>query len=243
MTIQLVVFDLAGTTVSDDGSVVNQCFREILAAHGIEVDAVAVNAVMGLSKPEALRILLHAKPGDAEMDTRIAMLHDEFVAKMGHYYATDPHVHEIEGVSDLFFKLRQNGVMVGLNTGFGRVITNVVLDRMGWTKRGLIDGCVSSGEVPQGRPHPFMIEELMRRLHLKQPSRVAKVGDSPADLEEGANADCGMNIGVTWGSHTRAQLEPYPHTDLVDTMDELAIMLLPEGVWRPDFQPESYPPY
>ena len=51
---KLVVFDLAGTTVNDpDG--VNGSVRVSLAAVGLEVSPVAVNAVMGIPKPEALQ--------------------------------------------------------------------------------------------------------------------------------------------------------------------------------------------
>ena len=50
MKIDLVVFDIAGTTVHDDDSV-NRCLRGSLAAVGLTVTAAQVNAVMGLPKP------------------------------------------------------------------------------------------------------------------------------------------------------------------------------------------------
>jgi len=37
-------------------------------------------------------------------------------------------------------------------------------------------------------------------------SRVAKVGDSTRDIEEGKNAGCGLVIGVLSGADTEAQL-------------------------------------
>ncbi len=54
MAIELVVFDLAGTTV-DDGDAVNRCLRATLAAAGFEASSEEVNNVMGLPKPEAIR--------------------------------------------------------------------------------------------------------------------------------------------------------------------------------------------
>jgi phosphoglycolate phosphatase-like HAD superfamily hydrolase len=56
--------------------------------------------------------------------------------------------------------------------------------------------------------------------------RVAKVGDTPSDLQEGRAAGCGLVIGVTNGSHTREQLEPHPHTHLIDNLRELPGLLL-----------------
>ena len=80
---------------------------------------------------------------------------------------------------------------------------------------------ISSDEVARGRPFPDMIRELMRRMGIEDPQRVVKVGDTPADLEEGRNAGCGMVVGVTRGTHSRAELESYPHTDLIDTVADL----------------------
>ncbi len=59
--IELVVFDMAGTTVCDDDSV-NRCLREALAAAGLAVAPAAVNAVMGLPKPQAISILIEQSP-------------------------------------------------------------------------------------------------------------------------------------------------------------------------------------
>ena len=55
--IELVVFDMAGTTVYD-GDAVNASFRAALASRGIDAESTLVNSVMGLHKPEAIRILL-----------------------------------------------------------------------------------------------------------------------------------------------------------------------------------------
>ena len=46
----------------------------------------------------------------------------------------------------------------------------------------MIDAVVTSDEVPHGRPHPDMIRQLMQRLGVQDPLRVAKVGDTRADL-------------------------------------------------------------
>jgi phosphoglycolate phosphatase-like HAD superfamily hydrolase len=50
---------------------------------------------------------------------------------------------------------------------------------------------------------------------------VAKVGDTPSDLQEGTAAGCALVIGVTYGTHSRAQLVGEPHTHLIDAISEL----------------------
>ena len=69
-----------------------------------------------------------------------------------------------------------------------------------WTVPGVLDSVATSDEVAHGRPHPDMICHLMASLGIPDPSRVAKVGNTRAELEEGTGAGCGLVIGVTTGS-------------------------------------------
>ena len=220
MAIELAVFDMAGTTVDDQGAV-NRCFRATLAGHGLAVRADAVDAVMGLPKPEALRILVGRSALADALLGRVDAMHAEFVARMVEFYAHDPSVREAPGASVLFAMLKEAGVKVGLDTGFCREIADVILERLAWTSPDLVDATVASDEVANGRPMPDMIENLMGRLGVSNPRSVVKVGDAPADLEEGFAARCRWVVGVTWGTHSRAQLEKCAHTHLVDTMAEL----------------------
>jgi phosphonatase-like hydrolase len=228
MTIELVVFDIAGTVVRDD-DVVNGCLRAALAAVGVEVCRAAVNGVMGLQKPEALRRLIDPSGRTAELLPRIPAIHDDFVARMIAYYRTDPRFAEVDGAGAVLRRLRAAGMRVGLDTGFGRTITDAVLERLGWREGETIDASVTSDEVTHGRPHPDMIRHLMARLGVADSHRVAKVGDTPADLHEGTNAGCGMVIGITSGTHTRAELEPHPHTHLIESVRDVPALLHLDG--------------
>jgi phosphoglycolate phosphatase-like HAD superfamily hydrolase len=66
-------------------------------------------------------------------------------------------------------------------------------------------------------------------MPVSDPQRVAKVGDTPVDLEEGWNAGCGMIVGVTRGTHGREELERYPHTHLIDTIADFPGLIGLEG--------------
>jgi phosphonatase-like hydrolase len=215
--IELAVFDLAGTTAHDPGAV-NGCFRAALAAADVRVTAEEVNAVMGLAKPEAIRRLVAGSAAAAGADA----IHADFVARMVEYYRSDPAVGEMPGAAEVFAQLRRAGVQVAINSGFGRVILDALLARLGWQGKVL---SVASDEVARGRPHPDMIRHLMAQARVPSAACVAKVGDTPVDLEEGTNAGCGLVIGVTWGTHTREQLARYPHTHLVDAMAALPALI------------------
>ena len=64
MKVELVIFDIAGTTVSDEGNV-NKAFSSALAKSGYPVPVPAVNHVMGYRKLEAIdRLLKKFYPSD-----------------------------------------------------------------------------------------------------------------------------------------------------------------------------------
>jgi phosphonatase-like hydrolase len=223
MDVDLVVFDMAGTTINDDDGV-NRCVRAALDRVGLEVSRESVNLVMGIPKPVALRQLIerHHRP---DLLPRLDAIHDDFVRRMIHFDQTDPSVHEITGASETFRRLHAARIKVALDTGFTRDIVDVVLARLGWNDGQLVDAIVTSDEVTRGRPHADMIEKAMRDLGVNDPKRVAKVGDTPSDLEEGTAAGCGLVIGVTAGSHTAEQLQPFEHTHLIGTVAELPALL------------------
>ncbi len=224
--VELVVFDLSGTTVAD-GDAVNRCFRETMLDLGVEVSAEAADSVMGLSKPVAIEMLVKTYGGEraVELLADIDAIHSSFVERMKRFYVENPSLAEIQGTSRVFEILHSAGVKVAYNTGFSKAITEIVLDRMGWARRGLVDAGISSDEVNEGRPHPDMIRSLMNRLGVNDPRRVAKVGDTPADLGEGESVGCGWVIGVLSGSHSRAELEALPHTHLAKSVVEVPSIL------------------
>lgn len=226
MQFELAVLDIAGTTVFD-GDAVNACLRRsLLSMAGLEVNRDAVNRVMGLPKPVAIRALLEAAQRGPPADSRVSQVLEEFERQMLDYYANDPAVREIEGASEVFRQLRAAGIQIGLDTGFSRRITKAILARLGWLGASHVDATVSSDEVAAGRPAPDMIFRLMEQCPVSSPARVAKVGDTPADLLEGAAAGCGAVIGVLSGSHTADQLAQHPHTALIPSIRQLPAILI-----------------
>jgi phosphonatase-like hydrolase len=226
MSIQLVIFDMAGTTVRDDDAV-NICLREALAPQ-FAVSRDEVNAVMGLPKPTAIRMLAERKsaPGDHVSDKMVASLHERFLARMLEHYRREPGIRPMPHTSETFRQLKQAGIRIALDTGFSRPIVDAILERLGWKEGGLLDASVASDEVKQGRPHADLALRAMELTGVRNPKLVAKVGDTPSDLQEGTAAGCGLVIGVTNGSHTRDQLAAYPHTHLISSLQELPSLVL-----------------
>ncbi|MEK6780611.1 MAG: HAD hydrolase-like protein [Bacteroidota bacterium] len=226
MKTQLVVFDLAGTTVNDNKDV-HRVLKKALANFDVNISIEDANEVMGIPKPIAIEKLIR-KRYHGSMDIIsdwIKEIHELFVEEMIYFYRTDLSVAEKDGVSETFKKLKANDIKVVVDTGFDRPITNAILQRMGWERNHLIDASVTSDEVLRGRPYPDMIFKAMELTSIRDISKVAKVGDTVSDLQEGNSAGCGLVIGVTTGAFSKQELEKEEHTHLIKQIPEIMEIL------------------
>lgn len=239
--IQLVVFDIAGTTVRDRGNV-GDSFIAAFHEFGFDLPRKEVEKVMGYRKMDAIRRLLEKfYPGSvtapaedvviARPDELVGGIHSRFIDRMIAFYQSDAQLEALPHAEEIFSRLQQKGVKVALNTGFTRAVTNAVLHRLHWdNEHYLIDRVICSDEVPRGRPYPDMIRSLMVALGVASSSQVLKIGDTEVDVEEGRNADCGIVVSVTTGAYTRAALEECHPDHTIDDLRELMPIIEKAGV-------------
>lgn len=223
MSIKLAVFDMAGTTVVDRNAVAI-AFCKAFETEKINITEEEVRPLMGYKKPVAISIVLE-KQGIEEDEMLVDSIHAAFVDEMLSYYASSADVAALPHAEQVFLQLKERGIRIALNTGFSRDITDVIIDRLQWKQKGLIDDSIASDEVEKGRPYPFMIQTLMQRAGITDAGEVIKIGDTEVDINEGRNAGCGIVVGVTTGAFTREQLEEYRPDHIIDSLAELPILL------------------
>jgi phosphonatase-like hydrolase len=219
----LVVFDMAGTTVRDKGNVA-ESFINALAQHNINVPVEEVNKVMGWRKKEAIKMLL--QKFHTVDEALIETIHEQFTQNMIAFYKNDEDLQPLPFAEDVFTALRNQNIKIALNTGFTKAITDVLLEKLNWQNGNVVDDVIASDEVEEGRPHPFMIQELMKRHGIEDASSVVKVGDTEVDVLEGRNAGCGLVVAVTTGAYTREALEEYQPDKIIDSLHELPSLIL-----------------
>lgn len=224
--IQLAVFDIAGTTVKEDGEITT-AFYEAMHEQGYEIPRNEITALMGYKKTEAIRMMLEAYENDKGLITTgyINALHDRFVELMIGFYSTTTTLQPLPFAEEIFDWLKDKGIKIGLNTGFSKDITNVIIKRLGWLRDDKIDYVICSNEVPAGRPQPFMIRKLMETAGITDSKQVIKIGDTEVDINEGKNAGCLYSIGVTTGAYSREALMPYEPDFIIDNLKELQAIL------------------
>lgn len=217
--IKLVVFDMAGTTVDED-NVVYKTVRAAINAAGYEFTQDQVQAAgAGKEKSQAIRDVL-ALDGNPHREEEIESIFQDFKKRLGIAYQ-DLQVKEQPGASDVFAELRKRGVKVVLNTGYDRATAEGLIEKIGWSVGGEIDGLVTASDVVVGRPGPEMIELAMEQTGVTEAASVIKVGDSQIDIEEGKNARCGLTFGITTGAQSEAQLRESEPTAVIDRLEIL----------------------
>ncbi|MES2268410.1 MAG: HAD-IA family hydrolase [Bacteroidota bacterium] len=222
MPIKLVVFDMAGTTVRDENKVADT-FSAAMQKYGYHVTVADVNPLMGYEKSVAITKMLHQHEPDVSKITSelIGNIHQEFISLMISYYRTTSVLEALPHAEATLAALKYSGIKIGINTGFSKDIAETIVERLDWCGKGLIDYLIGSDEVAEGRPDPAMINRLMELAGITDPQEVAKVGDTEVDIREGQNARCKYVIAVTTGAFTRAELEPYKPTHIIDDIAEL----------------------
>lgn len=213
--LELVIFDLTGTTVEDRGEV-SDAFAAALAEYEIKVTHEQVDTVRGASKRQALLHFIPVGPQQAQLAEQVYASFREHLTRR----YTSEGVRPLPGAALAFRSLQERGTRVALNTGFDREITELLLGALGWTN-GMVDAVVCGDDVMQGRPAPYLIFRAMESTGANSVHRVANIGDTTLDLQAGYHAGVRWNVGVLSGAHKRDSLESTPHTHIIPSIDEL----------------------
>jgi phosphonatase-like hydrolase len=202
--IEMVVFDMAGTTINEQ-NIVYKSLHKSINKFGIDVSLELVLAVgAGKEKHQAIKdILAHLHIIDTE---KSQLMFQDFKQLLDQEYLVFT-VIPIEGVETVLDNLRKDGIKIVLNTGYSSKVANTLLRKLNWKKGEQYDALITADDVERGRPFPDMILKAMQLFGIVDASKVLKAGDSAIDIEEGKNAKCGITIGVLSGAQTRSQLE------------------------------------
>lgn len=219
MKVEMIVFDMAGTTV-DENNVVYKTVRSAINTAGYRFTQEEVQAAgAGKEKSQAIRDVL-ALDGNAHSEDEVQRIFSDFKTSLSEAYR-NLDVDEQPGASEVFLQLKQRGIKVILNTGYDRATAEGLVNKLDWKVGTEINELITASDVTKGRPHPEMIQLAMSKFNLRDPGRVAKIGDSVIDIEEGKNAGCGYTFGITTGAQSRQQLESIQPTAIVDSLQEM----------------------
>jgi phosphonatase-like hydrolase len=221
--IKMVVFDMAGTTVNEN-NVVYKTLRKAINEKGYDLSLEQVlKEGAGKEKLQAIKSILteYLQINDNELANDI---YRNFIVRLGKAYDTID-IFPQDNAIELFHELKSRNILVILNTGYNNETAETLINKLGWKNGVDYDGLVTATDVQNNRPKPDMILLAMKQFHIHEANEVVKVGDSTIDIEEGEQAGCKMNIGITTGAHTREQLRSANPDHIIDNLIELLPLL------------------
>ena len=114
-------------------------------------------------------------------------------------------LHPVKPLAPLIEGLRDDGYAIGLATNDAQRAAQLTLERLGVAD--LFDLVLGYDSGHGAKPEPGMILEFCRARELA-PAQVAMIGDSPADLDAGRAAGCGLVVAVLTGASDQELLAP-----------------------------------
>ncbi|MCU0571481.1 MAG: phosphonoacetaldehyde hydrolase [Syntrophobacteraceae bacterium] len=192
--VRAVILDWAGTAVDFGCMGPVGAFIEVLHGEGVRITAAEARQSMGLRKIDHLRALCGMESirerwkasrgreideGDIQrMYGRLEPLMIETIA--GH---SDP----VPGLMEFLSRCRGRNIRIGSTTGYTRPIMEVLMEQA--ARKGYRPDCVvTSSDVPEGRPSPFMCYRNAIELEVYPMEAMVKIGDTVSDIQEGLNA-------------------------------------------------------
>ncbi len=233
--IQLVVCDMAGTTVKDEHEV-ESCFTKAAMQTDLKMTDEEILAVQGWAKRHVFEVFWERQVGNknGEWQRKVDNSYAVFRKILEDHYTKNP-IYPTEGCIELLAFLKEKKIPVALTTGFYRKVTNIILGKLGWLQAlnkeyvgnmsTTIQASIASDEVANGRPQPDMIFRAMQLLHIKDAKQVVNIGDTPSDIESGKKAGCLHSFCVTNGTHTAEQLLPLQPDKTFSSMVEFRLWL------------------
>ena len=211
--VELICFDMAGTTVLDNGLVLEAFRRTIedlnVGPDDAESDEAYVIETMGQSKIEVFTALF----GD-----RATMANEAFERNFVDS-AQVLGVSEIPGARSTIETLRDVGLQVALTTGFSPATREALIDVLGWAD--LFALRVSPADAGRGRPAPDMLWWCALKSQITAASSMMVVGDTASDMTAGLRAGAGYCVGVLSGSDDQARLIANGADDVIESVVDL----------------------
>lgn len=217
--VKMIVCDMAGTVINEHGIVYN-CLYNSIRKINPHISRSDIGKFYGYDKRKVIQHFVYNSSID-DKEKLMKKTYDYFQTSLEIEYETNPTIQLIDEKIPRFFEdLRENNIKVCLNTGYNRHIKDLLIHR--FDLQWYIDDSISSEEVPESRPEPYMINKLANRNGIKDKGNILKVGDTFIDIMEGKQAGC-LTAGVLSGADTKLRLLEADPDIVVDKVTDLQI--------------------
>ena len=197
MTARLAIFDCDGTLVDGQAAVCEAMEAAFLVAGLPAPDRQQVRRIVGLSLPQAIR-LLAPDQGEAQRGRIDAAYRQAFRAARESGALAEP---LYAGIAELIAALAGAGWTLAVATGKSRRGLDHCLAQHGLTARF---ASLQTADDHPSKPHPAMIDAALAKTGMDRAEAVM-IGDTVFDIDMAAAAGV-RALGVAWGYHTVQEL-------------------------------------
>jgi phosphoglycolate phosphatase len=209
---RLAVFDCDGTLVDSQAAIcraMDECFQ----THGLTPpDRHATRRIVGLSLPEAMRVLHPVNEPDIH-EALTASYKQAFFRHRSEGLVEEP---LFEGLADALDALEQAGWLLGVATGKSDRGLRLCLERHGLHARF---ATLQTADRHPSKPHPAMLHAAIAETGAT-PETTVMIGDTSFDMMMARDAGV-QALGVGWGYHGPDELRATGAVDVVETAPDL----------------------
>ena len=219
---ELVVLDLAGTTMADDGLVL-AALRQGLRAARVRTDGPRYPALDRQARAtmdrSTLTVFGELLDGDMYRARRAHTAFAEYLTAA----AAQGRVRPVPGVYGALDALRDAGLGIALTCGFDPELRDRLIAVLGFGAR--VDVRLSPADVDgRGLPDPDLLETAARRAGAPT-CRVAVAGDATAGIHAAVRAGVALAVGVRGGAHGEPRLRAAGADAVIDSVADLPALL------------------
>lgn len=197
MTLRLALFDCDGTLVDGQAGVI-AAMEAAFAEVGLPApDRHQVRRIVGLSLPQAIRLLAPGADEDARQAADLAY-REAFRAAREAGSLVEP---LYDGIADLVGELGRAGWLLGVATGKSQRGLEHCLAMHGLSAHFVT---LQTADHHPSKPHPSMIDTALAETGADRATCVM-IGDTQYDMAMAVSAGV-RAIGVDWGYHSAAEL-------------------------------------
>ena len=195
---KLVIFDVDGTLVDSQETIVAAMSRAFDSVGAVTPDRPKILSIVGLSLPEAM-LELAPKAGAETRDRMVQAYKSAYVATRS-VSATAP---LYPGARNALNRLAERDpVLLGVATGKSRRGLDLLLNAHDLTSHF---HTIQVSDHHPSKPHPSMLHSALSETGVDAQDAVM-VGDTVFDMQMAINAGI-KGLGVTWGYHTQSDLK------------------------------------
>lgn len=213
---QLFIFDFDGT-LADTSECITASFQISMRQAGLPpVAREEIIRLMGLSLKEVYKSLIGPNYGDDFYEGLIKSYREHYTE----FLATKTFLYE--GIAEILTSLEKGEKLCTIATSKKTALAAMNARYLGIDKYFTL--IVGDDAVSLKKPHPEMVFHTLKELQILDKSKVLVVGDSTFDIEMG-NAAGVDTCAVTWGAHSRAELQNSNPTYILKSTRELLALI------------------